>query len=70
MFEAGSITELRKLAILHHEISAEGSYGFMFKDGELRLPFRVLIKLISPGIRFAVKVRNFLRRIKRKFLNI
>ncbi|WP_281786559.1 glycosyltransferase family A protein [Aurantimicrobium sp. INA4] len=68
VFQTGTIDELRKLAILHHEISAEGSYGFMFKDGVLRRPFRVFIRLISPFIRIAVRARNLLRRVKAKLM--
>ena len=68
VLQTGTVNELRKLAILHHEISAEGSYGFMFKDGVLRRPFRVFIRLISPFIRIAVRARNLLRRIKGKLM--
>ena len=66
VFQTGAIEELRKLAILNHEISAQGSYGFMFQDGELRRPFRIFIWLISPFIGIAVRARNLFRRIKAK----
>jgi glycosyltransferase involved in cell wall biosynthesis len=66
LLESGEVQELRKLAILKESMEAQGAYSFMFRDGVLRLPFRWFFRLISPTIRFAVRVRNLIRRIRGK----
>ena len=41
-------------------------YGFLFKNGRLRQPFTIVIVALSPLIRFTVRVRNKLRRMRDK----
>jgi glycosyltransferase involved in cell wall biosynthesis len=34
------------------------NYGILFKNSKLRKPFVYMIKILSPGVRFSVRVRN------------
>jgi glycosyltransferase involved in cell wall biosynthesis len=64
LLETGAVEELRKLVLLKDTIDAYGTYDFMFRNGVLRLPFRIFFRAVSPAIRLAVRARNLLRRLR------
>jgi glycosyltransferase involved in cell wall biosynthesis len=67
LLQEGAIEDLRKLAILMDTLQSQGIYALLFKNGRLRVPVTWFSRLISPAIRFAVKVRNLLRRFWGRF---
>lgn len=66
LMEAGSVEEIRNLAQYK---SSQEIYSFMFKDGFLRLPFRLFFRVISPLLRLFVRIRNKLRTMLRRNRN-
>jgi len=64
LLEVGAIEELRTLVLHKETLDAYGTYDFMFRNGVLRLPFRIFFRAVSPAIRLTVRARNLLRRLR------
>lgn len=56
----GALMEIRKLLLIEDALE---NYGLLFKDAKLRGPFVLMVKTLSPFVRFAVKVRNQFRKL-------
>ena len=59
LIPGNTINGIRELLLVKDALE---NYGLLFKDSKLRTPFVFMVKVLSPGVRFTVRVRNKLRR--------